>query len=60
MCAGALAWSQIERVVFGAPDLKRGFQKTFIALHPKTLVKGGVLESESKTLMNAFFAKKRL
>jgi tRNA(adenine34) deaminase len=59
MCAGALAWSQIERIVFGAPDVKRGFQKAVVALQPKTLIKGGVLESESRSLLDAFFAKKR-
>ncbi len=60
MCAGALAWAQIKRVVYGATDLKRGFT-TFSphALHPKTEVLGGVLEEECSTLMKQFFSSKR-
>lgn len=60
MCAGALAWSQIGRVVFGAHDTKKGF--TLIQenlLHPKTEVIGGVLAAESGELLKAFFGKKR-
>ncbi len=61
MCAGALFWSQIDRVVFGAYDKKRGFQSwKNLELHPKTEVLGGVLETESTALMQAFFKEKRL
>ncbi len=61
MCAGALFWSQIDRVVFGAYDNKRGFQSwKNLELHPKTEVLGGVLETESTALMQAFFKEKRL
>lgn len=60
MCAGAIGWSQIKRVVFGANDEKRGF--TFFApksLHPKCTISSGVLEPECRELMQSFFAKKR-
>jgi len=60
MCAGALGWSQIGKVVFGAYDEKRGFRKyAKKALHPKTEVIGGVLETESSELMQEFFRQKR-
>ncbi len=60
MCAGAIGWAQIKRVVFGAIDIKRGFT-TFApkALHPKCTVLSGVLESECRELMQSFFANKR-
>ena len=60
MCAGALGWSQISRVVYGAPDEKRGF-RAFApkALHPRCEVLGGVLEQECAALMKNFFQKKR-
>ena len=60
MCAGALAWSQIGRIVYGAPDAKRGYST--IAgnmLHPKTVVTSGVLREECERLMTDFFAKLR-
>jgi len=60
MCAGALAWSQISNVVFGAYDDKRGFTKLQDnILHPKTTLTGGVLADESSELLREFFAKKR-
>ena len=59
MCAGALAWSQLDRVVFGAGDSKRGFQQAALNLHPKTSLSGGVMAAEAKGLLDAFFAKKR-
>ena len=60
MCAGALGWSQIARVVYGAADPKRGFSRFAPqALHPRTEVKGGVLEEECAELMTTFFKKKR-
>lgn len=60
MCAGALGWSQLSRVVFGATDDKRGYHKFSPSLlHPKTVVKSGVLEEECASLMQDFFAKKR-
>ena len=59
MCAGALAWSQLNRVVYGASDPKRGFQQVGIALHPKTTVTPGILQEESKALLDHFFARKR-
>ena len=59
MCAGALAWSQIDRVVYGAPDSKRGFRQAGIKLHPKTSHSGGVLANESRILIDSFFSKRR-
>jgi len=60
MCAGALGWSQISRVVIGARDEKRGFQRFAPdSLHPKTEVVSGILEEEGGTLMKDFFRKKR-
>ncbi|CEN42806.1 nucleoside deaminase [Capnocytophaga canis] len=59
MCAGALYWSQISKVVFGASDPKRGFQTTGVKLHPKTQIIGGVLADESSKLLVDFFEKRR-
>jgi tRNA(adenine34) deaminase len=60
MCAGALYWSQISRIVFGAYDLKRGYSKlSEHVLHPKTFVAGGLLEEESLELLQSFFKKRR-
>ncbi|HQB69350.1 MAG TPA: nucleoside deaminase [Paludibacteraceae bacterium] len=60
MCAGALGWSQIGRVVFGARDEKRGFKKLASdALHVKTELAEGVLADECTALMQEFFARKR-
>jgi len=60
MCAGALGWSQISRIVYGAMDEKRGFMRFAPdALHPKTEVVSGVLEEDCSKLMKAFFKKKR-
>ncbi|MFI3319955.1 MAG: nucleoside deaminase [Rikenellaceae bacterium] len=60
MCAGAIAWSQVGRVVFGAADPKRGYrfynEKMF---HPKTQIREGVLKEECEGLMRDFFAKLR-
>ena len=60
MCAGAIGWAQMGRVVYGAADPKRGFS-TFApqALHPKTLVEKGLLENECAALMQSFFRRKR-
>lgn len=60
MCAGALNWSQMKRIVFGAHDAKRGYQRVGMnILHPKTSVEGGLLEEECSVLLKAFFQKKR-
>lgn len=60
MCAGALGWSQITRIVFGAPDPRRGFQRIAPdALHPKAQVVSGVLADECLQLVTDFFKKKR-
>ena len=59
MCAGALYWSQISKIVFGASDENRGFEKMGTQLHPKTNVVRGVLANEASELMKRFFAKKR-
>lgn len=60
MCAGALAWSQIGRVVYGASDPKRGFSMFSPSLmHPKTEVVSGVLAEECGSMVTEFFRKKR-
>ena len=60
MCAGALGWCQIPRVVYGAGDDKRGFRRFAPqALHPRCEVVAGVLEEECAMLMKSFFQKKR-
>lgn len=60
MCAGAIGWSQLSRLVYGASDEKRGFRRYAPeALHPKTVVVEGVLEEECARLMKDFFRKKR-
>ncbi len=60
MCAGALAWSQISTVVYGAPDPKKGYSTTGVRiLHPKTQVRSGVLAEECSEMMKKFFLKKR-
>lgn len=61
MCAGAIAWAQIKRIVIGAPDTKRGYS-TFVCrkpFHPKATVTEGVLGEECAALMRSFFAGKR-
>lgn len=63
MCAGALGWSQIGRIVYGAPDAKRGYSTVFnpdrTPLHPKTQVTPGVLEDDCREIMQSFFRKLR-
>lgn len=60
MCAGALGWSQISRVVYGAPDAKRGYRLIAPkALHPKTEVVSGILEEDCAGIMKDFFKSKR-
>ena len=60
MCAGASFWTRIGKIVFGAADERRGFQRiTETILHPSTEVIGGVLEEESKELIRTFFQQKR-
>jgi tRNA(adenine34) deaminase len=59
MCGGALYWSQIARVVFAAPDMKRGAGRFEGIYHPKTIVEQGVLGTESEQLLKEFFANKR-
>ena len=60
MCAGAIAWAQTGKLVFGAEDEKRGYQKyAGSALHPNTVVVKGVMADECATLMKEFFAAKR-
>jgi tRNA(adenine34) deaminase len=60
MCAGALKWSQVSKLVYGAKDTKFGYSQLGGGiLHPKTEVTGGVLAQESEQLLKDFFAKKR-
>ena len=59
MCAGALYWSQISKIVFGAADERRGFEISGTTIHPKTQVIKGVLAKEAADLMFRFFASRR-
>ncbi len=59
MCAGASYWTQIDKIVFGAKDLQRGFQQLNTKLHPKTKIVGGILEKECSGIINEFFIQKR-
>lgn len=59
MCAGASYWAQIGRIVFGASDAVRGFEKCKTMLHPKTTVTKGILEEECSLLIKRFFIEKR-
>lgn len=60
MCAGALGWSHLSRIVYGVADEKRGYQLYAPrALHPKTTITGGILEEECRQLMQDFFRNKR-
>ena len=59
MCAGALYWSQISKVVYGARDEQRGCISMGTKLHPKTKMSGGVLEEEAAELLTRFFIEKR-
>ena len=60
MCAGAIGWSQMGRLVFGAADVKRGYQRYAPdALHPKTMVVQGLLEEDCALLMKDFFKRRR-
>ena len=60
MCAGAIGWAQIPRIVYGAPDEKRGYRRFAPdVLHPKATAIGGVLDEECRTMMQEFFKKRR-
>ena len=59
MCAGALAWSQISKVVIGARDEQRGFINKGLELHPKTQIVTGIMENECSAIVKGFFRNKR-
>ncbi|GAB3529250.1 nucleoside deaminase [Pontibacter brevis] len=59
MCAGASYWAQLKRVVFGAPEPKRGYRRVGNLLHPKTEMVSGIMAQECAGLMASFFAAKR-
>ncbi|MBF1631620.1 MAG: nucleoside deaminase [Prevotella sp.] len=60
MCAGAIGWAQLQRIVYGCPDIKRGYHEYAPkAFHPKANVISGVLEEECKALMQRFFQERR-
>ncbi|MEJ2163049.1 MAG: nucleoside deaminase [Robiginitalea sp.] len=59
MCAGALYWSQISRVDFGAYDPQRGFTAVGGRIHPKTVLVGGIMENEASSLLKQFFIQNR-
>jgi tRNA(adenine34) deaminase len=59
MCAGALLWSQISTIIYAAKDEQRGYGAMGTKLHPKTIVRGGILADESSRLLKRFFSEKR-
>lgn len=59
MCAGALYWSQLSRIVYAASDEVRGFKKMGTHLHPKTTVTAGIMQQEAAALLKRFFIEKR-
>lgn len=60
MCAGAIGWSQLSRIVYGAPDDKRGYREFAPrAFHPRSTTTSGILEEECRTLMQKFFKDRR-
>lgn len=59
MCAGALYWSQISNIVYGATDFERGCGVMGSTLHPKTKIRGGVMEEEASALLKRFFIERR-
>ena len=59
MCAGALFWSQISKIVYGARDEQRGCINLKTMLHPKTKIIGGILEKEASQILKKFFIEKR-
>ncbi|PWK20824.1 nucleoside deaminase [Xanthomarina spongicola] len=59
MCAGALYWSQISKIVYGARDEERGCINMKTKLHPKTIIEGGVLADDASQLLKRFFIEKR-
>lgn len=59
MCAGALYWSQISKIVYAAKDTQRGCGAMGTKLHPKTEISGGILKDEAAALLNKFFIQKR-
>lgn len=59
MCAGALYWSQISKIVYAAKDTQRGCGAMGTKLHPKTEISGGILKDEASALLNKFFIQKR-
>ncbi|MDT8346328.1 MAG: nucleoside deaminase [Flavobacteriaceae bacterium] len=59
MCAGAMYWFQLSKLVFAASDLQRGFMKNNAQLHPKTTIQNGLLAEEASELLKQFFKQKR-
>ena len=60
MCAGAISWAQIGELIFGSKDLKRGYKRLAPnALHPKTIVREGIMAEESSIMMKSFFKSRR-
>lgn len=61
MCAGAISWAQISRIVYGAPDIKRGYSTLTSRppFHPRSVIRAAVLADECATLMRSFFVPRR-
>ncbi len=59
MCMGAIYWSQLSKIMFGAEDEKRGYQQAHLVVHPKATIDGGIMADDSAALLQKFFKKKR-
>ena len=59
MCMGAIYWSQLSKIVYGAEDVKRGYQKAGLKPHPKAIIYGGIMADKSAALLKRFFKKRR-
>jgi len=59
MCMGAIYWSQLSKLVFGAEDVKRGYRQARLDPHPKATVYGGIMADQAAALLQGFFQKKR-
>ena len=59
MCMGAIYWSQLSKIVYGAEDVKRGYQQAGLEPHPKAIIYGGIMADKSAALLNRFFKSRR-
>ena len=59
MCMGAIYWSQLSKIVYGAEDVRRGYLKAGLEPHPKAIIYGGIMADKSAALLNRFFKSRR-